>query len=115
MSREGHQWAVRFTATAEADFQNIIDWTLREFGDRQARIHTDTLAAALTALAEGPTAVGAEERSEIRRGLFTLHVARGGRKGSHFVLFRVGPNEPQHYVEVLRLLHDAMDLQFTNT
>ena len=111
MSGEGHQWTVRLTATADADFKNIIDWTLGLFGDRQARIYADTLAAALTALTEEPAAVGAKERSEIRRGLFTLHVARGGRKGSHFVLFRVGPNEAHHYVEVLRLLHDAMDLQ----
>jgi toxin ParE1/3/4 len=114
MTAEEHPWTVRLTSTAEADFQNIIDWTLRQFGDRQARIYADTLAAALTALIEGPTTVGARERSEIGRGLFTLHVARGGRKGRHFVLFRVGPNERQHHVEVLRLLHDAMDLQLVD-
>jgi hypothetical protein len=27
------------------------------------------------------------------------------------VLFRVGPNRRQRHIEVLRLLHDAMDLK----
>jgi toxin ParE1/3/4 len=111
MIAEGPPWTVRLTAIAEADYQNIIDWTLRQFGDLQARIYADTVSAALVALAEGPTTVGARERSEIGRGLFTLHVARGGQKGRHFVLFRVGPDKRRREVEVLRLLHDAMDLR----
>lgn len=104
---------MRLTATAEADFQHIIAWTLEEFGDRQAHIYADVLSAALAALITGPTKVGAKERREIGKGLFTLHVARNGRKGRHFVLFRVRPNARQ--VEVLRLLHDAMDLRLHTT
>jgi toxin ParE1/3/4 len=106
-------WTVRLTATAEADFQEIIAWTLEEFGDRQARIYADVLSAALAALITEPTTVGAKERREIGKGLFTLHVTRSGRKGRHFVLFRVRPNARQ--VEVLRLLHDAMDLRLHTT
>jgi toxin ParE1/3/4 len=34
-------------------------------------------------------------------------VAREGRRGRHFVLFRAGPEQT---IEVLRILHDAMDL-----
>jgi toxin ParE1/3/4 len=111
MSGEGHLWTVRLTNTAEADYQSIIDWTLRQFGDLQARNYADTLSAALVALSQGPTAVGARERHEIGRRLFTLHVTRGGRKGRHFVLFRIGPDKRERQVEVLRLLHDAMDLK----
>jgi toxin ParE1/3/4 len=110
MSAGEHAWTVRLTESAEADYQKIIAWTLREFGDLQARIYADTLSAALVALTAGPSTVGARERSEIGRGLFALHVARGGRKGRHFVLFRVGPDERPRQIEVLRLLHDAMDL-----
>jgi toxin ParE1/3/4 len=101
---------VRLTKTAELDYQQVIDWTLKNFGDRQARIYADTLSAALGALTAGPVTVGALERSEIGKGIFTLHVARGGHKGRHFVLFRVGPEGHPRYIEVLRLLHDAMDL-----
>jgi len=111
VTAEERPWVVRLTATAEAGFQNVIAWTLTQFGDVQARIYADTLSAALVALTAGPTIVGAKERSEIGKGLFTLHVARGGRKGRHFVLFRVGRGGRQRQVEVLRLLHDAMDLR----
>jgi toxin ParE1/3/4 len=102
------RWTVRLTATAESDFKTIIAWTSEQFGDRQAGVYAATLSAAITALSAGPTAVGARQRREIGKGLFTLHVARGARKGRHFVLFRVGSNDRQ--VEILRLLHDAMDL-----
>lgn len=104
-------WAVRLTKAAESDYQSIIVWTLREFGDLQARTYADTLSVALMALTAGPTTVGAKERSEIGRGLFTFHVARDGHKGRHFVLFRIGPEKSQRHIEVLRLLHDAMDLK----
>ena len=87
---------------------DIIAWTLERFGDRQARIYADVLASAITALVSGPATVGARERREVGKGLFTLHVTRHGRKGSHFVLFRVRRNKRQ--IEILRLLHDTMDL-----
>jgi toxin ParE1/3/4 len=83
---------------------------VREFGDLKARIYADTLSAALVALTAGPTTVGAKERSEIGKGVFMLHVARAGHMGRHFVLFRIGPGKHQRHIEVLRLLHDAMDL-----
>ena len=41
----------------------------------------------------------------------TLHVARKGRKGRHFVVFRVARDPDHDVIEVLRLLHDSMDLQ----
>ncbi len=68
------------------------------------------LAAALIALIEGPEILGAKTRRELGKGLRTLHVARGGRRGRHFILFRVGAHEGRPAIEVLRLLHDSMDL-----
>jgi len=109
MTADEPVWTVRITESAETAYRNILAWTLREFGDLQARIYADTLSAALVALTGGPTTVGARQRSEIGAGLFTLHVARSGRKGRHFVLFRVRLDEQRPQVEVLRLLHDAMD------
>src|SRR5260370_8955088 len=89
MTPDERPWTVRLTKTAESDYQSIIVWTLREFGDLQARKYADTLSAALMALIAGPTTAGAKERSEIGKGGFTLHVARGGHRGRHFVLFRI--------------------------
>jgi toxin ParE1/3/4 len=110
MTADAHLWTVRFTKTAESDYQSIIIRTLREFGDLQ-RIYADTLSAALVALTAGPTTVGAQQRKEIGKGVFTLHVARGAHKGRHFVVFRVGSGKHRRHIEVLRLLHDAMDLR----
>jgi toxin ParE1/3/4 len=111
LTDEERFWTVRLTATAEADFRNIIDWTLDQFGDKQARVYANLIAAALVALSDGPTTVGVKERPEIAKGLFTLHVARGNRRGRHFVLFRIAGKGRARTIEVLRLLHDAMDLE----
>jgi toxin ParE1/3/4 len=103
-------WRVRLTAAAQADFRSIIHWTLEQFGERQAAVYKDTLAAALEALSDGPTAIGVEERPEIAKGLFTLHVARRGRRGRHLILFRIAAKSRERTIEVLRLLHDSMDI-----
>ena len=60
MTADAHPWTVRLTKTAESDYQSIIVWTLivwtlREFGDQQARIYADALSAALVALTAEPT------------------------------------------------------------
>ena len=111
MSAGTRRWTVRLTATAEADFEEILRWTVDQFGKAQARIYAETVSAALSDLGAGPTVVGAKKRDDILKGVFMLHVARKGRKGRHFVMFRVGRAPDNDVIEVLRLLHDAMDLQ----
>jgi len=110
VSARARSWAVRLTAAAESDFQDILHWTAGRFGEAQARIYAETLSAALQALTAGPTVLDAKLRDDIAKGVFTLHVARGGRRGRHFVVFRVGKDEGREVIEVLRVLHDAMDL-----
>lgn len=111
MSAGTRSRTVRLTAAAGADFEEILRWTVDQFGEAQARIYAGTISAALNDLAAGPTIVGARERDDILKGIFTLHVAREGRKGRHFVMFRVGCPPDREVIEVLRILHDAMDLQ----
>ena len=101
---------VRVAASADADIGEILRWTTEHFGERQARVYAETLSAALEELSEGVEASGARSRDDIARGLFTLHVARHRRKGRHFVIFRIGRDNETEFVEVLRVLHDAMDL-----
>lgn len=103
-------WPVLLTATAEADFQGIVRWTVERFGEAQARAYADTLVAALKDLAAGPAVVGAKTRDDIESGLFTLHVARGGRRGRHLLMFRTGRSQDRDVIEVLRILHDSMDV-----
>lgn len=103
-------WPIHLAAAAESDFQEILHWTSEQFGERQAHVYATTLSAVLEELTAGPELVGAKARSDIARGLFTVHVARRGRKGRHFVIFRIGRDEQGEVIEILRLLHDAMDL-----
>lgn len=103
-------WRVHLAATAEADLAEILWWTAEQFGENQARAYADTLSDALDALMEGPAVLGVKARDDIAEGILTLHVARLGRKGRHLIAFRAGRDADGGFIEVLRILHDAMDL-----
>ncbi len=60
----------------------------------------------LSRLESGPRIDGLRQRDEIGPGMRTLHV---GRPGRHVILFRVG-SKADRTIDVLRILHDAMDL-----
>ena len=110
MIADGRGWRIRLATAAEVDFRNIVRWTSERFGEAQARQYAETLTRAIEALTAGPEVPGSRRRDEIAEGLMTLHVARRGRKGRHLVLYRVGRLEEQAVIDVLRLLHDSMDL-----
>lgn len=102
------RWRVRLGAAAEVDFANILKWTTENFGARQSRVYRDSLVQAIGELADGPNAVGSKTRNDIMAGLRTLHVARRGRRGSHFLMYRAAPNST---IEIVRILHDRMDFR----
>jgi toxin ParE1/3/4 len=101
-------WRVRLGAAAEVDFANILKWTTENFGARQSRVYRDALIQAIGELAAGPDVAGSRARDEIMAGLRTLHIARRGRRGSHFLMYRAAPNST---IEIVRILHDRMDLR----
>ena len=100
-------WKVRLGAAAELDFANILEWTAENFGARQARVYRDILVQTIGELTDGPGVAGSKARDEVMKGLHTLHVARHGRRGRHFLLYRVASGR---IVEIMRILHDNMDL-----
>lgn len=100
-------WKVLLADQAELDLLEITIWTLEKFGDRQAEEYAETISLALEALHDGPEILGVKHREDIGLGISTFHVGRHDRKGRHFVVFKVAP---QQTIEVLRLLHDSMDL-----
>ncbi|RXH21514.1 plasmid stabilization protein ParE [Bradyrhizobium nanningense] len=102
------RWRVRLGAAAEVDFANILKWTTENFGTRLSRTYRDTLVQAIGELANGPDVVVSKTPDEIMAGLRTLHVARRGRRGSHFLMYRAAPNST---IEIVRILHDRIDLQ----
>jgi toxin ParE1/3/4 len=101
-------WTLRLGRQAEQDFADIVRWTASHFGVKQAKTYAQSLSLAIQALLQGPQILGAQARDEIDIGIRVLHIARQGRKGRHFIVFRVGA---QQVIEVLRILHDSMDLQ----
>ena len=102
------KWRVRLGAAAELDFANIVKWTTETFGARQSRVYQKTLVQAIGELAEGPDVAGSKARDEIMPDLRTVHVARHGRRRSHFLMYRVAPKTT---IEIVRILHDRMDLR----
>ncbi len=100
-------WQVRLASQAEQDLFDIILWTAENFGTKQAEHYAETISLAIEALHDGPDILGSKMRDEIGMGIRTLHVARQGRKGRHFVAFSVSEG---HVINILRLLHDSMDL-----
>ncbi len=102
------RWRVRLGAAAEVDFANIIRWTTENFGVRRSRVYRETLIHAIGELADGPDVAGSRARDEIMKGIRTLHVARQGRRGSHFLMYRAARNST---IEIVRILHDRMDVQ----
>ena len=102
------KWRVRLGAAAELDFANILKWTTENFGVRQCRVYRDAIVQAIGELADGPDVAGLKARDEIMPGLRTLHVARHGRRGRHFLMYRAGSSST---IVIVRILHDRMDLQ----
>ena len=102
------QWRVRLTRSAEQDIADIVSWTVVNFGAQQAQLYAELITHSIAELINGPDVIGARARDELGQDVRTLHVARQGKKGRHFVVFRTSsPN----FGDVLRVLHDRMDLQ----
>lgn len=102
------RWEVRLAQRAQDDFTNIVRWTAEHFGVRQARSYALTLRRAVKALDAGLSLVDLHHRSELGQHVATLHVARQGRKGRHLLVLRV--LEQDRVIDVLRILHDSMDV-----
>ena len=107
--KEKDAWDVRLTDAALSDYREILLWTHDYFGERQARIYSEVIDDALTALMDGPSCIGVKARDDVSPGLFSLHVARNKHKGRHIIVFRV--EHQQNVIHVLRILHDSMDIE----
>ncbi|MEI2735139.1 MAG: type II toxin-antitoxin system RelE/ParE family toxin [Rhodoblastus sp.] len=101
------RWRIRLGREAEEDFARIVRYSHDAFGERQAAKYKTLLIEALVLLERGPHAPGSAARDEILPGLRSFHIARRGRPGRHFVLYRASEGQ---LIEVLRILHDAMEL-----
>jgi toxin ParE1/3/4 len=86
---------------------DLLRWTRNRFGARQARHYREVILQAIDELEFGPDVPGGLARDDIAPGIKTLHVARRGRRGRHVIVYRVLEADS---IEILRVLHDAMDI-----
>ena len=100
-------WRVQLTEMAEVDLISIKIWTTEKFGAPQAAKYLKAIASALEDLILGPEPIGSKSREDIGPKIRTLHVQRKGNKGRHLIVFKEARNQT---IQVLRLLHDSMDL-----
>lgn len=102
-------WSVRLTDAAAFDLEEIGSWTAERFGLEQETRYAQLIADAFKLLRDGPNAVGIRPINNTSEALLRLHVARSGRPGRHFLIFRVISAERRE-IEVIRILHDSMDI-----
>lgn len=102
-------WPVRLAQAAEGDYRAILAWTVGRFSSAKMRTYEETLIAALEELGAGPAILGAKPAIGLPEGFFLLHVSRRRRTGRHVIVFRVRRSRGREWIEVVRILHDAMD------
>jgi len=103
---------IRHTAAANSDLQSIFAWTLDTFGEPAMERYSQIIGQALRDLAEDPARPGTQHATD---ELFIYHLRHSRSPGQvprvqhprHFILFRA----TQTHVEILRYLHDAMDME----
>ena len=100
-------WQVQLADMAEIDLIGIKIWTTEKFGAPQAAKYLEVITSALEDLITGPEPIGSKSREDIGPNIRSLHVQRRGYKGRHLLVFKEARNQT---IQVLRLLHDSMDL-----
>lgn len=88
---------------AKRDIIEALAYTMERWGAEQARKYADLIEEALVVLANDPER--GKPRDDVRAGIRAFHIAQRGRPARHIVFYRVRANN----VEIVRLLHDAMD------
>lgn len=95
------------SASARRDIAGALKYSERRWGSVQRQKYRALIKDALTDLIENPHPPGSRARDEIRLGIRTLHIGRRGRPARHFIVYRFIPDRD---IQVLRVLHVAMEL-----
>jgi len=96
------------SAAARRDIANALHHSHGRWGPDQRRRYQALIVRALDDLRHEPMHPASRARDEIRSGVRTLHIARSGQAGRHLQVYRL---DADGNVELIRLLHDAMDLR----
>jgi plasmid stabilization system protein ParE len=94
------------TDLAKADIREILRTTRAQFGPLQVPKYRALIAEARKNLRDNP-GLG-HHREGLPPGWRLFHISQRGRPARHFFLYMV--DHTQSRVDVLRVLHDAMDI-----
>ena len=91
-------------------------WSQERFGDRAAKRYRDLLKQALGDIAADPERPGSKQRPDLARGVRSYHLSRDRARGDlgvvgtprHFLVYR---RRGEAGIDVVRVLHDASDLE----
>lgn len=106
---------LRLSPEAEADIDDILEWSVTSFGQAVRDGYEELISTAIGALLAAPETPGSHARPELGPGIRVIHlklsrdrVPIGVRRiGSprHFVVYR----QVDDALQVVRILHEAMD------
>ena len=99
------KWDVHFTRPANLDIVEVLAHSQQTFGLEQTSRYGELLDDAIVHLETDPLAYPAKKLPD--KDIYALHLSRPGRRAGHRLLYRVLLATKR--VEILRLLHDAMD------
>ena len=95
---------------------DILTWSHEQFGESARKRYRALLAAAFRDVAAEPAGIGSTPRPELGTGLFVWHLRLSRQhvppavgvvhRPRHFVVYR----RTDSVVEIVRVLHDAMEL-----
>jgi toxin ParE1/3/4 len=108
---------LRIAREAASEIEQLLTHSAATFGPAARRRYEQLIAVALNEIRRDPMLPGSAARDDLRAGLRAFHLSharakarRGGRtvlRPRHFIIYRV-PDEKA--VDIIRVLHDAMDL-----
>ena len=105
----------RLSGPAKADITSLLLTSALRFGAEARKRYSTLLVASLRRIAADPYGLLTRDQGQIIEGLRSFHIRHGRRESTaatvaspvHVIFFRtVGPDE----IEVLRVLHERMDL-----
>lgn len=105
----------RFSQAARTDIMDILSYTERKFGKSARQRYQSLLQTAFRSLSNNPEQAGSVAREELAPGLRSLHLvycrnsSSAGRVAHprHMVIYQ----HTDQVLEIVRILHDAMELQ----
>lgn len=90
--------SIKYTRQANADLEDITDYTARTWGAQQAKKYLQEIRAQITGIAKGD--VVAQPLQVARAGMFKCRVNR------HLIVLEQTNNQ----IRIVRILHEAMDV-----